>query len=198
MGSGFRVSIPSGDQMFTSQIVKRLELRLQKNAVREDLIVLPLPEFDIILGTDCLSLSEAIIDFRRRSISVRPSSGKPFVSEAARHQHIPHIISCICARKLMRRGCQVFLASIVTVLELVSQGLEEVEVVRDFSSVFPDDVSGIPPDREVDFSIELMLGTVPISKIPYPLAPAEMKELKDQIQDLLDKRISGRVMDTII
>ncbi|XP_073275412.1 uncharacterized protein [Primulina huaijiensis] len=52
MDSRFRVSIPSGDQMFTSRIVKRLELRLQKYAVHADLIVLPLPEFDIILGMD--------------------------------------------------------------------------------------------------------------------------------------------------
>ncbi|XP_073317221.1 uncharacterized protein [Primulina huaijiensis] len=151
---GFRVSIPSGDQMFTSQIVKSLELLLQKNM---------------------------------RSVSVQPPSGKPFIFEATRHQQMPHIISCICGRKLMRRGCQAFLASIVTVTEPVSQSLEDLEVVRDFLSVFPDDVSGIPQNREVDFSIDLMPGTVPISKEPYHLAPAEMKELKDQIKDLLDK-----------
>ncbi|XP_073304158.1 uncharacterized protein [Primulina huaijiensis] len=142
------------------------------------MIVLPLPEFDII---DWLSSNGAAIDFRRRSISVRPPNGQPFIFEATRYQQMPHIISCICARKLMRKGCQAFLASIVTMTELVSQRLENVEVVRDFSCVFPDDVSGIPPDREVGFSIELMLGTVPISKTPYCLAPAEMKDLKDQI-----------------
>ncbi|XP_073063981.1 uncharacterized protein [Primulina eburnea] len=185
--SGFRVSIPSGDQMFTSRIVRGLELRLQQKAVRADLIVLPLPEFDIILGMDWLSSHGAVIDFRQRSVSVRPPSGKPFVFEAARHQQFPHVISCMCARKLIKRGCQAFLASIVSVSEPVGQRLEDVDVVSDFSSVFPDDVSGIPPDREVEFSIELMPGTMPISKAPYRLAPAEMKELKDQIQDLLDK-----------
>ncbi|XP_073037952.1 uncharacterized protein [Primulina eburnea] len=161
MDSGFRVSIPSGDQMFTSRIVRGLELRLQQKAVRADLIVLPLPEFDIILGMDWLSSHGAVIDFRQRSVSVRPPSGKPFVFEAARHQQFPHVISCMCARKLIKRGCQTFLASIVSVSELVSQRLEDVDVVNEFSSVFPDDVSGIPPDREVEFSIELMPGTVP-------------------------------------
>ncbi|XP_073290985.1 uncharacterized protein [Primulina huaijiensis] len=173
MDLGFRVSIPSGDQMFTSQIVNKLELRLQKIAVQADLIVLPLPEFDIILDMDWLSLNGVVIDFRQRS--------------AARHQQMPHIISCICARKLMKRGCQAFFASILSVSEPVSQRLEDVDVVRYFPSVFPDDVTGIPPDREVDFSIELMPVTVPISKAFYRLAPAEMKELKDQIHDLLDK-----------
>ncbi|XP_075521440.1 uncharacterized protein LOC142554660 [Primulina tabacum] len=185
MDLDFRVSIPSGDQMFTSQIVKRLELRLQKYAVHADLIVLPLPEFDIILGMDWISSHGAVIDFRQRSVSVRPPSGKPFVFEAARHQQFLHVIFCLCARNLIKRGCQAFLASIVSLTKPVSQKLEDIDVVREFSRVFHDDVAGIPPDREVDFSIELMPGTMPISKAPYRLAPTQMKELKDQIQDLV-------------
>ncbi|XP_073277662.1 uncharacterized protein [Primulina huaijiensis] len=148
---GFKVSIPSDDQMFTSRIIKRLELRLQKNTVHADLIVLPLPEFDIILGMDWLSSNGAAIDFLRRSVSFRPPSGQTFIFEGARHQQMPHNISGICVRKLMRRGCETFLTSIMTVTELVSQRLEDVEVVRDFPSVFLDDVLGIPPNREVDF-----------------------------------------------
>ncbi|XP_073049530.1 uncharacterized protein [Primulina eburnea] len=115
----FRVSIPSGDQMFTSQIVKRLELRLQKNAVQVDLIVIPLPEFDIILGMGWLSWNGDAIDFRSMS-------------------------------KAHEERLQAFLACIVTVTEPVIQRLEEVEVARDFPSVFPDDILGIPPDREID------------------------------------------------
>ncbi|XP_073290981.1 uncharacterized protein [Primulina huaijiensis] len=187
MDSGFRVSIPFKDQMFTSQIVKGLELRLQKNEVQADWIVLLLPEFDIILGIDWLSLNGVVINFRPRSVSFRPASSKPFMFDAARHQQMPHVISCMCVRKLMKLGCQAFLASIVSVSGPISQRLEDVDVVRDFPSVLSNDVSGIPPDIEVHFSIELMTGTVPISKVPYRLAPAEMKELKDQIQDLLDK-----------
>ncbi|XP_075483704.1 uncharacterized protein LOC142523861 [Primulina tabacum] len=186
MDLGFRVSIPSGDQMFTSQIVRGLELKLQHKALRADLIVLPFPEFDIILDMDWLSSHGAAVDFRQRSVSVRPPSGKPFVFEASRHQQMPQVISCMSARKLIKRGCQKFLASIVSVTEPVGQRLEDADVVSEVSSVFLDDVSESPPDREVDFSIEIMLGTMPISKAPYRLAPAEMKELKDQIQDLLD------------
>ncbi|XP_073286711.1 uncharacterized protein [Primulina huaijiensis] len=173
--------------MFTSQIVKRLKLRLKNYAVQADLIVLPLPEFDIILGMDWLSLNGAVIDFRQRSVSIRPPSGRPFVFEAARHQQLSHVISCMCARKLIKRGCQAFLACIVSVTEPVNQRLEDVDVVSELSSVSPDDVLVIPLDREVDFSIELMPGIVPISKAPYRLAPTEMKEPKDKIQDLLDK-----------
>ncbi|XP_073289963.1 uncharacterized protein [Primulina huaijiensis] len=144
---GFRVSIPSGDQMVTTSIVRNLELRLLKNAVPTDLIVLPMPEFNIILGMDWLSLNGASIDFRQRSVSIRSPSGKSFVFEAARNKKMSHIIFCICARKLMRRGCQVFQASIISVSVHVSQKLvEDVKVVRDFPSIFLDDVSNIPSD----------------------------------------------------
>ncbi|XP_075500020.1 uncharacterized protein LOC142538594 [Primulina tabacum] len=130
---------------------------------------------------------------RRDVMLMRPASYDESTScvfqakQAARHQQFPNVISCLCARKLIKRGCQAFLASIVSATDPVSQRLEDVDVVSEFSSVFPDDVSGIPPDRELYFSIELMPGTVAISKAPYRLVPAEMKDLKDQIQNLLDK-----------
>ncbi|XP_075478863.1 uncharacterized protein LOC142519720 [Primulina tabacum] len=155
----FKVSIPSVDQIVTSSIVKNLELRLQKDVVRVDLIVLPMPEFDIILGVNLLSLNGALIDFWQSSVSIRQPNEKYFVFEVARNKKMPHIIPCMCERKLMRRGCQDFLACVTSTHVLESRRLEDVEVVRDFPSVFPEDGPSIPPDREVEFSIELMSGT---------------------------------------
>ena len=60
-----------------------------------------------------------------------------------------------------------------------------VQVVQEFPDVFPSDLPGVPPDRDIDFSIDLEPGTKPISIPPYCMAPAELKELKDQLQDLL-------------
>ncbi|XP_073152831.1 uncharacterized protein [Henckelia pumila] len=91
------------------------------------------------------------------------------------------------AKKLVHDGFEEFLAS-VSLTELpVRPGISDVDLVRDFEDVFPDKVAGIPPDIEVEFSIDLIPGIVPISKAPYRLAPIEMKELKEQIQELLDK-----------
>ena len=64
--------------------------------------------------------------------------------------------------------------------------LEDVPVVRDFLDVFPDDLPGPPPEREVDFPIDLVPGTAPISLPPYRMAPTELKELKAQLQELVD------------
>ena len=65
--------------------------------------------------------------------------------------------------------------------------IEEVEVVQEFPEVFPEELTGLPPQREVEFSISLMPGAAPISISSYRMAPAEMLELKKQIQDLLSK-----------
>nr|XP_043615946.1 uncharacterized protein LOC122587846 [Erigeron canadensis] len=65
--------------------------------------------------------------------------------------------------------------------------IANVEVVSEFFDVFPDDLLGIPPDREVTFQIDLISGATPIAKAPYRLAPTETKELMTQLQELLDK-----------
>jgi len=64
--------------------------------------------------------------------------------------------------------------------------LNEIPIVRDFPQVFQE-VSGLPPDWEIEFTIELVPGTAPISKAPYRMTPAELTELKTQLQELLDK-----------
>ena len=68
-----------------------------------------------------------------------------------------------------------------------SPTLESVPVVSEFPEVFPDDLSGVPPEREIDFGIDLLPDTQPISIPPYRMAPTEIKELKEQLKDLLDK-----------
>lgn len=62
--------------------------------------------------------------------------------------------------------------------------MEEFEVVRDFSNVFPNELPDLAPKREIDFTIELSHNTSLISKAPYQMAPAKLKELKEQLQDL--------------
>ncbi|XP_075500137.1 uncharacterized protein LOC142538724 [Primulina tabacum] len=97
------------------------------------------------------------------------------------------IISCLQANKLLHKGCMGFLASVVDVRKESNFQLQDIDVVQDYPDVFADDVPGLPPDREVEFVIDLILGTAPISKAPYRMAPTEMKELKTQLQELLDK-----------
>ncbi|KAL0347942.1 UNVERIFIED_CONTAM: Transposon Ty3-G Gag-Pol polyprotein [Sesamum angustifolium] len=85
-----------------------------------------------------------------------------------------------------RERCEVYLASVHDVAK-VSPGVSDVPVVREFPDVFPDELPGLPPHREVDFEIETIPGAAPISIAPYRMAPSGLKELKKQLEELLDK-----------
>ena len=71
---------------------------------------------------------------------------------------------------------------------------EEDPVVCEYADVFPDELPGMPPDRDIEFAIELQPGTTPISKRPYRMPPAELAELKKQLQELLDKGFIAQVL----
>ncbi|GJV97238.1 hypothetical protein Tco_1548815 [Tanacetum coccineum] len=71
--------------------------------------------------------------------------------------------------------------------KILERRIEDVSVVRDFPKVFPKELSGLPLTRQVEFHIELIPGAAPITRAPYRLAPAEMKELAEQLKELSDK-----------
>ena len=90
------------------------------------------------------------------------------------------------ARRLVQQGGWAILACAVNT-KGKEKIIDTVPIVNEFTDVFLGDLPGIPPSRAVDFGIKLEPGTGPISKAPYCMAPAELKELKSQLQDLLDK-----------
>ncbi|CAL9001523.1 unnamed protein product [Prunus brigantina] len=89
------------------------------------------------------------------------------------------------AKRLLKKGCVGHLAHIIDT-QGSTLNLEDIPVVCEFSDVFPDDLPGLPPQRETEFTIELLPGTNPIHQAPYRMAPAELRELKTQLQELVD------------
>ncbi|GKF29879.1 hypothetical protein Tco_0096221, partial [Tanacetum coccineum] len=83
-------------------------------------------------------------------------------------------------------GCELFLAQ-VTEQESKEKRLEDVPIIRDSPEVFPKELPGLPPPRQVEFRIDLIPGAAPVARAPYRLAPSEMKELSKQLQELLEK-----------
>ncbi|GKD32850.1 putative reverse transcriptase domain-containing protein, partial [Tanacetum coccineum] len=101
-----------------------------------------------------------------------------------------NIISRTKTHKYLLKGHHVFLASIIAKETEDRSGekrLEDVAIVRDFPEVFPEELSGLPPTRQVEFQIDLMSSDAPVARAPYRLAPSEMKELSEQMQELSDK-----------
>ena len=103
-----------------------------------------------------------------------------------RREIAPSLINAMTASKMLRKGCQGYLAFVVDRRQKGTQ-LEDIPIVKEFPNVFPDDISGLPPDRAIEFVIELIPGTEPIFIPPYRMVPAELKELKAQLEELLSK-----------
>ncbi|GKB29473.1 hypothetical protein Tco_0868874 [Tanacetum coccineum] len=88
------------------------------------------------------------------------------------------------------KGCPIFLAHVTTKEsedKSEKKRLEDVPIIRNFPEVFPEDLPGLPPTRQVEFQIDLIPGVTPVARAPYRLAPSEMKELSDQFQELLKR-----------
>ena len=90
------------------------------------------------------------------------------------------------AFQLIRSGYDAYLANIIDTT-VVSPRVSDVPIVNEFLDVFPEELPSFPPHREVEFQIETIPGVAPISMAPYRMAPAELKELKKQLEELLDR-----------
>ena len=127
-------------------------------------------EFDAILGMDWLSARGAHVDCNRKRISFKMEGVSEFIFEGVKVSHDIPYISTIKATKLMRQGCQGFRASVLDTTRTDIK-IETILVVYEFPDVFPEDLPGLPPDRDVEFVIDVMPGTAQFQKhhIVWPL-----------------------------
>ncbi|XP_035838763.1 uncharacterized protein LOC118486430 [Helianthus annuus] len=150
-----------------------------------DLILMWMGEFQVVVGMDWLSRHHAKVVCFRKEIKLTSLSGKHVTINGEKGGN-PVICSMLKAHKLMKRGCRAFMIY-ANEPDKRSPKIEDVLVVREYADVFPEDLPGIPLEREVEFGIELIPGAKPVAKASYRLAPSELQELMSQIQDLLDK-----------
>ncbi|TYK23835.1 gag protease polyprotein [Cucumis melo var. makuwa] len=143
-------------------------------------------DFDVILGVDWLSANHASLDCFGKEVVFNPPSRPSFKFRGAGMVCIPKVISAMKASKLLSQGTRGILASVVDTRE-PEVSLSSAPVVREYPDVFSDEISELPPSREIDFAIELESGTNSIWRALYRMALAELKELKVQLQELLDK-----------
>ena len=91
-------------------------------------------------------------------------------------------------KKFCRKGFQLYAAHIVDATKNETPRLEDFHVLQEFMDVFIDEIPRLPPKRDIDFTIELVPGVVPVYKTPYRMSTPEMLELKMQLQELLEKK----------
>ncbi|RVW68714.1 Retrovirus-related Pol polyprotein from transposon 17.6 [Vitis vinifera] len=179
------VATPVGDSVVASRMLRNCIVMIGYREMPDDLVLLDLQDFDVILGMDWLASYHASVDYFEKRVTFS-IPGQPKFSFEGKHVDRPlRMISALRASSLLKKGCQGFLASVVS--NESDLKLEDIPIVREYPDVFPEDLPGLPPEREVKFTIDLVPGTGPMSKAPYRMAPVELKELKVQLQELLDK-----------
>src|SRR3954468_20076696 len=153
-----------GSKWQTNRVIHGNQIAIEGFVFLASLIALKSLYIDVILGMGWLSRQNAFLDCKAKSVKLTRPSGKTinYTSHRTRTQ-----------------------VQSLNVLPLPD--LEDIPVVRDFPDVFPEELPGMPPDRAVEFIVDLKPGTAPISKRPYKMAPRELAELKIQLEALLTK-----------
>jgi hypothetical protein len=154
----------TGGRMVANQVAREVLLELAGQVFPTHLVVLHGQGIDVILGMSWMKLHKAILNIANRLIYL---DSRIYGKVGLHLPPIVHIKASVC--------------------HTVAKSIEEIPMVQEFLDVFPDDLSGMPHKRDIEFNIELQPDMAPIAKAPYKMSHVELAELKIQLQDLLDK-----------
>jgi hypothetical protein len=164
--SGYNISAAENN-ISTNQLVLGAKIEIEGRLYDLDLMVLPGLGLDVILGMKWMSGNNVLIDTAMRVVMLRdPKDQQAFLVQLSRDVSPQTTVNAIIEK---------------------AKEIIEVSVVCEFLDVFLNDLLGLPLDHDVEFKIELILGTAPISKRPYRMPPKELAELKTQLSELLQK-----------
>ncbi|XP_010677027.1 uncharacterized protein LOC104892740 [Beta vulgaris subsp. vulgaris] len=166
------ISLPSGENYPCLAEYCGVPISVLGIDLPADLKAFSMVEFDFILGMDWLFKYRAQIHCRNQKVTLRSPYGKRISYSGVVLKKGVKIVSALKMQRLRQKGKQVFLCMVKDLTQEAK--LEDIPVVREYPDVFPDELSDIPPEREVEFSIDLTPGTAPLSKAPYRMAPAEL------------------------
>ncbi|GJS06888.1 putative reverse transcriptase domain-containing protein [Tanacetum coccineum] len=179
LDTSYAIELADGRISETNVVVRGCTLGLLGHPFDIDLMLVELDSFDVIIGMDWLAKYHALIVCDEKVIRI------PYGDEVLiiRDDNCDggsklNIISCTRTQKYIHKGCQVYLAQVTSKKaedKSEEKRLEDVPIVREFPEVFPEDLLGLPPARQVEFQIDLVPGVVPVARALYRLAPAECK-----------------------
>jgi hypothetical protein len=141
---------------------------------RDELNIMPLGSYECLIGMDWLDQHHAILEYHNNTFTCLDEEG---IRKTV--QGIPRVvaireISLMQLKKCYRKGCQIFASHIEEEPKDKVSSIEDHAILKDFEDVFRE-VLGLPPKRDIDFSINLMLGVAPMSKYPYKMSTPEVK-----------------------
>ncbi|KAI3821524.1 hypothetical protein L1987_09092 [Smallanthus sonchifolius] len=182
----FTVEVANGDSLTIESIIYDCSLELNDHTFPVNLVPMPLGSFDIIIGMDWLSNHHAEVICFEKCIRIPLPSGETLRVFGEKPCKGLKLMLCTTAQKYLQKKYIAFLAHIVQ-KDVKEKTIQVIPIIQDFPEVFPEDLSGLPPVRQVEFRIDLVPGSNPMARAPYRLAPSEIQELASQLQELSDK-----------
>ena len=186
LGFELEFAMPREEKCYVDYVYPGCPVMVEDVVMPANLILLDIVDFEVILGTDWSYYNNAKIDCYEKSVTFHRLGllEVTFVGEQSGVRHA--VIATVRAKRLLAKGCQEYLAHVV-LNDIAPSSVEDVKVVRHLPDIFPEDLLGLLLDRNVEFTIGLLPGTDLISLTPCGMAFAESRELKIQLQELVDK-----------
>jgi hypothetical protein len=159
----YMITTPGGS-ISSNQVCRSVPIQMGNKVMKTDLLLLDLKGMDVLLGMNWMTQHHVSLDTFSRTVEIDSPEHEPTILYLPQSKYFN---SCTYAASGIK--------------------LKDIPIVYEYPDVFPDDLPRMPPDRDIEFIIELKPGTAPISKKSYRMPPNELAELKIQLQDLLDK-----------
>ncbi|XP_074362587.1 uncharacterized protein LOC141702885 [Apium graveolens] len=172
------IEVTNQDKVLVNQFCPKCQSEILGHSFLADLIPFELGEFDIILRMDLLPQYKENIDYKKKKIMRFTEDNIRLNYQGQKEEK--KFLSVLQSKKLLRQGCETYLAHIGDTKE-EALNLDEILIVRKFLNVFLDELLGLPPECEIEFSNDLVAGAEPVSKAPYRMALVGMKELAKQL-----------------
>ncbi|KAI3751987.1 hypothetical protein L2E82_23084 [Cichorium intybus] len=180
------VAMADGRYVWVSKHFEVCQLKIYETTFSIDLKPMTTKEFEVIMGMDWLATNYANMDCRNKNITVLTPERASIKIQGDRPRLRMPVISFAQARNSVSKGGVSYLAY-MSLAKSDQMGKENVKIVNEFPDVFPEELPGLQPDRQIEFAIELVPGATSVARAPYRLAPSEMEELRKQLEELMDR-----------
>ena len=140
-----------------NRVYRYCPIKIQEYEFLGDLIELSFREFDVILKMDWLSQHQVVVDCRMKRVTLRTPSGEEVTFIDERSNHLSNVISAATARTMIRKECEAYLTYVIDTKK-EKPSLSNIPIVSDYPDVFPEELPGLPPHREIEFAIDVVPG----------------------------------------
>jgi hypothetical protein len=177
----------TGTKIKVTKVITTCQIIMNGFPTQATLNILPLGSHDMLIGMDWLVSHKSKMDYYNKTLECEDGKGKKRTLHGIQNPISVREISSLQMNKYSRKGCPLYAIQVLKYVEDQKPILEYHPIMKDYRDVFSEEVLGLPPMRDIDFSIELVPGTVPMFREPYKMSTLDLVELKLKLEEMSDK-----------